>query len=116
MLKCKKPTTAEKKRHTGKNNLVVTDHQLILYLSPTYEGSTHDQGISNQEQMQFPVGTTVRVDTGFRGFVSEGSQVIKPYVNPYRSRKNPKKKTHLTTEQQQYNTALARKRVVVEHC
>lgn len=50
MLPSTRPTIAEKKTHTVKNNLIVdVEERLVRYLSGTYAGSVHDKRIGDEE-------------------------------------------------------------------
>lgn len=99
--------SGKKKEHTVKNNMLATDWQEVVYVSPTHEGKKHDKKICDEEQYQFPPGIIVRQDSGYKGHQPKGVVIQQPFKA---SKKNP-----LTVEQKLHNKIVSVKRVVVEH-
>ena len=99
--------SGKKKDHTVKNNILATDWQEIVYLSPSHEGKKHDKKICDEEEYQFPENITLRKDSGYQGYNPPGVRVEQPVKS---SKNNP-----LTKEQKEHNKIISAKRVVVEH-
>lgn len=89
-----------------KNNLI-TAFQLVIFLSETYEGKKHDKAICDEEGYVFTQGTILRQDSGYQGYAPQGVIIEQPMKKP-RARE-------LTRQEKDDNTAIARKRVTVEH-
>jgi len=101
--------SGKKHAHCKKNNVIINSECRIEYLTDTYDGSTHDKKIMDEEIMIFPDKSTVFVDTGFQGYVPEGKDV--KIIMPA---KKPKGK-ELTKEQKDNNTLISKVRVKIEH-
>ncbi len=54
------------KAHTVKNNGVSERGGKVLFMSDTDEGKQHDKKIADEEDYQFPDGSTLWQDTGFQ--------------------------------------------------
>lgn len=61
----------------------------------------------DEEELQFPKGLRLTVDTGYMGYNPEGVHIIRPY--------KATKKKPITEMQKQINRWIASKRVVIEH-
>jgi DDE superfamily endonuclease len=99
--------SGKKKAHTVKNNIISARRGKVLFLSDTYEGKKHDKKIADEEEYEFPEGSTLLLDTGFQGFNPTGVM-----------RQQPKKKPRngkLTDEEKEENRAISKVRVEVEH-
>ena len=79
----------------------------ILYLSPTYSGSTHDKSICNEEVLTFFKQANVFVDLGFLGLTSNAAKIIIPHKH--------KKNQALSITEEQYNKWVSKIRVKIEH-
>lgn len=99
--------SGKKKDHTVINNLVSDFSDRILYLSPTYEGKSHEMGILREEPLCFPSGTRLWQDLGFQGFTPQGTLTMIPNKKP--------RKSKLTHQQRWFNQSVSRVRVWVEH-
>lgn len=98
--------SGKKKRHTLKTEIRITAQGRIIYISKTNPGSVHDFNLYKQEA---PVSKKSRVfaDSGYQGLdrLHQATEI------PYKKLKN---KT-LDADETEYNRALSRTRVVVEH-
>ena len=99
--------SGKKKRHTVKNNVLVTEEAKICLLTPTCEGKKHDKKVSDEAAFSLPEGSYLYQDTGFQGFALAGVAIIQP-------KKKPRGK-ELTDEDKENNRAIARIRIRVEH-
>jgi DDE superfamily endonuclease/Helix-turn-helix of DDE superfamily endonuclease len=100
--------SGKKKRHTLKN-IVISEKRTkkIKALGRTRPGKTHDKSATDDEQYQFPPGSTLFKDTGFQG-----------YEPPNITTRQPKKKPrngNLTDEERLTNQLISRERIGVEH-
>jgi hypothetical protein len=57
--------TVKKKDHTIKNNIIATESQYVVYLSPTHQGTIHDKKIADEDGLIFPDGIYLFQDSGF---------------------------------------------------
>jgi DDE superfamily endonuclease len=87
--------------------LLVNAALLILFLSDTFEGSAHDKRVADTTPYPLPPGSTLLQDLGFLAFALNGVTSVTPF-------KKPRGGT-LTDEQKDFNQALARRRVRIEH-
>lgn len=102
--------SGKKGTHTMKNALLITSLGVIVWLSATYIGKTHDKNLV--ENLQFHKPITVLADLGFLAWKPRNVALILPHKKP----KNTKKeKRDLTQEQKDFNQQLAKKRVKVEN-
>jgi hypothetical protein len=90
-----------------KNNLITDDKNRVLYLSKTYDGSTHDKKICDEENVKYPDGINLWQDTGFQGHNPVGVNSIQPIKK--------KKGKELGNEEKKYNKKVSKFRVYVEH-
>lgn len=104
----RKISTAGKKTHTVKNNLIVdVEARLVRYLSETYPGRIHDKRICDLEEFAFPPGINLFQDTGFQGYQPPGVTVYQPKKKP--------KGQELTATEKADNQIISSIRVGVEH-
>lgn len=99
--------SGKKKTHTVKNNLIVDQHNQILFLSSTYPGSVHDKRLADEAGHCYPNETVLIEDLGYQGYNLDNISVLIPHKKP--------KDKELTKQQKRENTDLSRIRVPVEH-
>jgi hypothetical protein len=90
-----------------KNLLLINAALLILFLSDTYTGSTHDKRMADATPYPLPAGSRLLQDLGFLAFTLPQVEVIMPIKKP-RGRA-------LTRAQKAANRRIARRRVRIEH-
>jgi DDE superfamily endonuclease len=90
-----------------KNVLLINAALMILFLSETYAGSTHDKRIADATPYPLPAGSRLLQDLGFLAFTLPQVEMIMPTKKP-RGRK-------LTQAQKAANRRIARRRVRIEH-
>lgn len=98
--------SGKKKKHTVKNAVVITACCLILFVSESVSGKTHDKKIADTAY-SFPYPCILYQDTGYQGYKPEGVCTMQPV------KKNKGKS--LTPEQKEYNRKISSFRVRVEH-
>lgn len=99
--------SGKRKTHTVKN-LVVHDREgKVRYTSDTYEGKKHDKAIAEEEELQFPNGSTLWQDKEFQGFAPKGVTIQQP-------KKHPRHRS-LSTIEKMNNHSISSVRVKVEH-
>lgn len=103
--------SGKKKRHTRKAQLAVIANGLIVHLSKSVGGRTHDLTLFHRSgvERQVPAGWRIAADKGYTG-------LAKHY--PQRQVELPQKasKHHpLTLREKRRNRRLAQRRIVVEH-
>jgi flagellar biosynthesis chaperone FliJ len=98
--------SGKKKKHTVKNAVVITACCLILYVSPTVCGKTHDKKIADT-MYSFPYPCRLYQDTGYQGYNPEGVIIFQPIKKP--------RVSDLTEEEKAYNREISSFRVRVEH-
>lgn len=98
--------SGKKKLHTMKNLAVCDEKGSILFISDSYEGSTHDKSIWDQIDFEFGE-QNVLADLGFLGAEKEQPNVILPYKKP--------KNGEITSIQKDINKAIGSVRVKIEH-
>lgn len=99
--------SGKKKAPTVKNNVVSHRQGKVVFLSDTYEGKKHDKAICDEEEYEFPLGSTLWQDTGFQGYQPEGVTTFQPKKKP--------RKGELTEVQKQRNREISSERVEIEH-
>lgn len=99
--------SGKKKTYTVKNLIIPERGGKVRYLSDTYEGKKHDKAIADQEDLQFPDGSTLWQDTGFQGFAPEGVSIQQPKKKPRNGSLSPIEKIN--------NQSISSLRVEVEH-
>lgn len=98
--------SGKKKRHTLKTEIRVTRRGRIIHVSKSRPGSIHDFELHKTEP-PIPKQTRVFVDSGYQGLDKLHIQTELPY--------KATKTKPLDEEEKEYNQALSRLRVVVEH-
>jgi len=88
-------------------NVLLVQAFLVLFLSDTYEGSTHDKPIADATPYPLPHDSELLDDLGFLGYELADIQHTRPVRKP--------KGGELTVDQKEHNRQLARRRVVIEH-
>lgn len=97
--------SGKKKKHTVKNAVITTLMGLILFVSQTVSGKTHDKTMAD-EMYHFPYSTSVLQDTGYQGY--------RPTENTYMPIKKPKGR-ELYDFEKKYNRFISSHRVRVEN-
>lgn len=90
-----------------KNILLADEDGMVLFLSDTYEGSTHDKAIADQTPYPLPEGSELLQDLGFQGFALNGVQITQPHKKP--------RGKELSADQKAENRVIAQRRVPIEH-
>ncbi len=98
--------SGKKKRHTLKTEIRVTRRGRIVHVSKSRPGSIHDFELHKTEP-PIPKQTRAFVDSGYQGLDKFHIQTELPY--------KATKTKPLDEEEKEYNQALSRLRVVVEH-
>lgn len=100
--------SGKKKRHTVKNNIVSSRKtKKVLVLGGTSPGKTHDKRMVDDEPILFPPGSVLYQDLGFQGHLPLGVDVRQPKKKP--------RKVELPPADKEYNRAISRVRIGVEH-
>jgi hypothetical protein len=102
----KRHYSGKKKRHTLKNEYLITEKGRIAGVSRSQPGSRHDLAVRRAGPKP-PDGTRVYGDSAYQGYDKEHDGVEYPYKKP--------KGGKLTDEEKEYNKGLSRFRVRVEH-
>jgi len=90
-----------------KNVLLVNALLLILFLSDTYGGRTHDKRIADATPYPLPAGSRLLQDLGFLAFTLPQVEMLMPTKKPCGE--------ELTRVQQVANQALHQRRLRIEH-
>ena len=90
-----------------KNVLLVNTLLIILFLSDTYGGRTHDKPIVDATPYPLPAGSRLLQDLGFLAFTLPQVEILMPTKQPCGE--------ELTREQQRTNLALHARRLRIEH-
>lgn len=98
--------SGKKKRHSLKNEIVITQEERIVYASETVPGRVHDLTLRRRGP-PLPKGSNGYGDSGYQGYQDDHPDFDMPYKKP--------RKGKLTIEEKEYNHALSRFRVRVEH-
>lgn len=98
--------SGKKKKHTVKNALLINSLCLVLFVSATLTGKTHDKKIADTHY-SIPRGFTLWQDTGYQGYRPQGVNIQQPTKKP---RGKP-----LTAQQKETNRVISSFRVRVEH-
>lgn len=103
--------SGKKKRHTRKVQVAVIKNGLIVHLSKSVGGRTHDLTLFHRSgvERQLPEGWRLTADKGYTGLTKHypDRQVELP--------KKPSKHHPLTLSEKRRNRRLAKRRIVVEH-
>ena len=98
--------SGKKKKHTVKNAIVITACCLILFVSESVCGKTHDKKIADT-MYSFPYPCLLYQDTGYQGYKPEGVVIFQPKKKPPGKERTP--------EDKEYNRQISSFRVRVEH-
>lgn len=98
--------SGKKKRHCIKNEVVITEEERIVSVSPSVPGTVHDLTIRRRGP-PLPEGSNGYGDSGYQGYQEDHPDFDMPYKKP--------KKGKLSQSEKEYNHALSRFRVRVEH-
>src|SRR2546426_183721 len=90
--------SGKKKDHTVKNVLLVNALLIILFLSDTYGGRSHDKRIAEATPYPLAAGSRLLQDLGFLAFPLPDVAILMPTKKP--------RGQELTQEQQRANQAL----------
>jgi hypothetical protein len=99
--------SGKKKDHTVKNVLLVNALLIILFLSDTYGGRTHDKPIAAATPYPLPAGSRLLQDLGFLAFTLPQVDILMPTKKP--------RGEELSLAQQLANQALHQRRLRIEH-
>src|SRR5262245_51879455 len=99
--------SGKKKDHTVKNVLLVNALLVILFLSDTHGGRTHDLRIAEATPYPLPAGSGLLQDLGFLSFTLPEVAILMPTKKPCGG--------ELTLEQDLANQALHQRRLRIEH-
>ena len=80
---------------------------LILFLSDTYGGRTHDKPIADATPYPLPAGSRLLQDLGFLAFTLPQVEILMPSKKP--------RGQELPVEEQRINQALHYRRLRIEH-
>jgi hypothetical protein len=98
--------SGKKKKHTVKNAVIITACCLILFVSPSVCGKTHDKKTADTAYA-FSSPCQPYQDTGYQGYRPEGVVIFQPVKKPGGR--------ELTAEEKEYNRKISSFRVRVEH-
>lgn len=98
--------SGKKKRHTIKNEIIITEHGKIVSVSDDAPGTVHDITLRRRGP-PLPKNARAYADSGYQGYQGDHQDIEIPYK---KSKKKP-----LTKDERTYNHALSRFRVRVEH-
>jgi DDE superfamily endonuclease/Helix-turn-helix of DDE superfamily endonuclease len=98
--------SGKKKRHTMKNEYIITRKGRIASVSPSHPGSHHDLAI-RRNGPRLPKKARLYADSAYQGYDKEHRDLEFPYKKP--------KGGKLTDDEKEYNRGLSGFRVRVEH-
>jgi len=98
--------SGKKKRHCVKNEIITTEAGRIVSVSPSVPGAVHDITIRRRGP-PLPEKAHAYMDSGYQGYQDDHPAIDIPYKKP--------KKGKLPKQEKEYNHALSRFRVRVEH-
>jgi hypothetical protein len=98
--------SGKKKHHSIKNEIITTEAGRIVSVSKSAPGTVHDVTIRRRGP-PLPEDAHAYADSGYQGYQEDHPAIDIPYKKP--------KKGKLTKEEKEYNHALSRFRVRVEH-
>src|SRR5207237_2683130 len=99
--------SGKKKDHTVKNVLLVNALLVILFLSDTHGGRTHDLRIAEATPYPLPAGSGLLQDLGFLSFTLPEVAILMPTKKP--------RGGELSLEQERANQVLHQRRLRIEH-
>jgi hypothetical protein len=103
--------SGKKKRHTIKNEIIITEHGRIVSVSDDAPGTVHDLTLRRRGP-PLPKGAIAYADSGYQGYQEDHPALEIPYK---KSKKKPLAQKPLAKDERAYNHALSRFRVRVEH-
>ena len=110
--------SGKRKKHTVKTQLTVNKEGLIIHKTSHVKGSMHDYTLYKHSHPHLPDNVRLDLDLGYLGIKADYPKLncMLPFKkkNPGRG-KHGVKAQELLAEQQAFNKALAKERVVVEH-
>lgn len=98
--------SGKKKRHTIKAEIITTEAGRIVSVSKSAPGTVHDITIRRRGP-PLPKNARIYADSGYQGYQNDHPSLEIPYKS---SKKHP-----LTKDEKEYNHALSRFRVRIEH-
>lgn len=98
--------SGKKKHHSIKNEIITTQAGRIVSVSPSAPGTVHDLTIRRRGP-PLPKNARGYADSGYQGYQEDHSAIDIPYKKP--------RKGQLSKDEKQYNHALSRFRVRIEH-
>lgn len=98
--------SGKKKRHTIKNEIIISEHGRIVSASDDAPGTVHDIALRRRGP-PLPKDARAYADSGYQGYQDDYPDLEIPYK---KSKKKP-----LSKDERAYNHALSRFRVRVEH-
>lgn len=98
--------SGKKKRHTVKNAVIITLSCLVVFVSHTVSGKTHDKKMADT-MYSFPVPCTLYQDSGYQGYEPEGVEIIQPIKRT--------KGKELSQQDKEHNRKVSSVRVRIEH-
>jgi transposase len=101
--KQKRYYSGKKKKHTIKNQLVVTGKGKILSVSRSNPGSKHDKKLYDETKLNYDKQAKPISDSGYFGAAGITMPIKKP------------KGKELTAEEKKFNRELSKQRIIVEH-
>jgi hypothetical protein len=99
----KKYYSGKKKKHTIKNQLVVTEKGKIISVSRSNPGSKHDKKLYDETKLIYDKKAKPISDLGYYGATGITMPIKKP------------KQKELTIEDKRFNRKLSKQRIIVEH-
>src|SRR5262245_10907493 len=99
--------SGKKRDHTVKNVLLVNALLIILFLSDTHGGRTHDLRIAETTPYPLPAGSGLLQDLGFLSFTLPHVEILMPTKKP--------RGGELSLEQDLASQALHQRRLRIEH-
>jgi hypothetical protein len=103
--------SGKKKKHTLKNGIISTMTSVILFVSASVSGATHDKKIADEYYAKAFEGLKKNVrlwqDTGYQGFAPKNVKIVQPIKKP--------RGAELTKEQKESNKEISTYRVRIEH-
>ena len=87
---------------------IISNHQRkILFLSETVEGKKHDKKLADEENYEFPEGSKLWKEKGWKGYEPSGVVTFQPKIKP--------KGGELTQLEKEKNTQISKERIEIEH-
>ncbi len=99
----KKYYSGKKKRHTMKNQIVISDKMKICSVTKSVEGKKHDKKLYDESRIYTTDKSNFNGDLGYLG----SPRITIP--------KKKQKKKELTKEEQNYNKQFSKERIKIEH-